>query len=292
MEIQLWNCNLDQVSTRNDQLYSQLNDEIRARHLSNEFFTFETCLRRIWLRVTHSGLSATEHSFSIEPNFKGAEAYKFLLSVLCGLESPFLGETEVFGQFKEQSRHASHVFESLFKNIFADVKYIRSNCLRGLGSQSYGGISRSILRNSKSVCVIGAGVLGKELVLWLKTEILELHWFARTEREMNGHTVLGLDKLKSMAVQNLIIAAPVTNEELIFLEHQNVHKILDFRAETSYAGNARETFSFAKIKSLAESNGQKKEQVRTEAHLLMDKLVKNRELQARVRPQGWDDLCG
>src|SRR4051794_17953925 len=50
-----------------------------------------TCLRSL----AFGGTPETGDEYYLQ-----GEAYRFLLEVVCGLKSPIVGETEVFGQFK------------------------------------------------------------------------------------------------------------------------------------------------------------------------------------------------
>src|SRR5438045_3448988 len=62
---------------------------------------WQTCLRKI----AFGGAEALG-SIQIETGdqiLSGSEAYQFCLEVICGLHSPLVGETEVFGQFKNAS---------------------------------------------------------------------------------------------------------------------------------------------------------------------------------------------
>ncbi|HXM50499.1 MAG TPA: hypothetical protein VN956_21845, partial [Pyrinomonadaceae bacterium] len=76
---------------------------------------WQTCLRRIlFLNRFENGalIEAAENdalfSGSVEV-YRGREAFGFLLEVICGLNSPLLGETAVMGQFREFCAHAKFV---------------------------------------------------------------------------------------------------------------------------------------------------------------------------------------
>src|ERR1700733_2440707 len=66
-----------------------------AGSISAEAFLLDSCLRRVWIQRWNS---ETELAEGVRT---GAEAYAFLLRLICGLESRILGETDIFGQFKE-----------------------------------------------------------------------------------------------------------------------------------------------------------------------------------------------
>jgi glutamyl-tRNA reductase len=73
---------------------------------------WQTCLRRILFlnaRDNHDILEAIETEGLLPPIvevFRGEQAYGFLLEVICGLNSPIVGETAVMGQFKEFLQNA------------------------------------------------------------------------------------------------------------------------------------------------------------------------------------------
>ena len=73
---------------------------------------WQTCLRRILFLHSNDNravIEAAEVGKVVQPTvevFRGQEAYRFLLEVICGLNSPIVGETAVMGQFKEFSLQA------------------------------------------------------------------------------------------------------------------------------------------------------------------------------------------
>src|SRR5258707_12176494 len=141
---------------------------------------WQTCLRRILFlnRFENSALiEAAENdalfSGSIEI-YRGREAYGFLLEVICGLNSPLLGETAVMGQFREFCSHARFVdtpwgwfLRQLTANVLVDAKSVRHDHLQGIGSQSYGSLVRQHVKGTPTVAVLGAGKLAREILPWL-----------------------------------------------------------------------------------------------------------------------------
>src|SRR5262245_56244792 len=101
---------------------------------------WKTCLRRILFLNTNENcalIEAAESGQLLEPTvevFRGQDAYRFLLEVICGLNSPIVGETAVMGQFKEFSLHAKFAktpwgsfLRRLFSQVLLDAKRIRHN---------------------------------------------------------------------------------------------------------------------------------------------------------------------
>src|SRR5262245_56556396 len=102
---------------------------------SPDALVWETCLRSIAFTSSLPPVCDKDEIFSQQ------RAYQFLLEVICGLHSPVVGETEVFGQFKNFTkqwleRDPGRI--SLVQRLFSEAKEIRSLYLRNLGTQSYG----------------------------------------------------------------------------------------------------------------------------------------------------------
>ena len=65
---------------------------------SESTLVWATCLRQIYFSDLHEDLNFKPQAG--DEIYMGLEAETFLAEVLCGLKSPLIGETEVFGQFK------------------------------------------------------------------------------------------------------------------------------------------------------------------------------------------------
>src|SRR6058998_3280093 len=104
---------------------------------------WRTCLRE----VTFADHGAGEARALIE-----GDAYRLLLEILCGLQSPMLGETQVMGQFKAflASLGPDHGWlNRLGQRLLADAREIRTRYLQGLGSRSYGSAVRRYVAASQ-----------------------------------------------------------------------------------------------------------------------------------------------
>jgi hypothetical protein len=107
----------------------------------------------------------------------GVDAYAFLLRLASGLESEVVGETNVFGQVKKawadyEATGGPHARElrPLMHRLFEDTKLVRSTHLQNLGSGSYGGLLRTLLRArpvSGPVLLVGAGDMAMSVSPWL-----------------------------------------------------------------------------------------------------------------------------
>jgi len=227
--------------------------------------------------------------------YSGEAAYRFLLEVACGLKSPIVGETEVFGQFKtfcQQWVKLEPKRAPLIQRLLSDTKSIRSEHLLNMGVQSYGSWVRSRLRDQR-VHILGSGQLVSEIYPYL----------AKQNRDVTLH-VRNLARgpeapkrlLESQAFDSgaLIIAAPMTATEIReWLNGKTPTQIIDLRdTSTDDALNLSSETSklrciFKEIEKTKAVLAPRLETIRAE---IRDRAVKAAQ-QSQIRPQGWDDLC-
>ncbi len=144
----------------------------------NDAFFLETCQRLLWVFPASPVFS--ENLPLHAELLTGPHAYAFLLRTACGLESKISGETEIFGQLKiawqeySKKKHSFQIFlSSWFQRLFEDTKEIRARCLQNLGSNSYGGLIRKLIRTRsinpslEPVLVVGAGQVAQSILPWL-----------------------------------------------------------------------------------------------------------------------------
>jgi len=107
---------------------------------------------------------------------RGADAYRFLLQLACGLESEIAGETEIFGQIKQAWRdyEAVHADEARtlrpwMQRLLQDTKEVRSEHVVGLGSATYGSLVRRLLGGTLTgpTLLLGAGQLAETILPFL-----------------------------------------------------------------------------------------------------------------------------
>ena len=279
---------------------------------------WQTCLRRILFlnRFENSALiEAAEgdalFSGSIEV-YRGREAYGFLLEVICGLNSPLLGETAVMGQFKEFCSHARFLdtpwgwfLRQFTTNILADAKRVRHDHLQGIGSQSYGSLVRQHLKGMPTVAVLGAGKLAREILPWLigktSARLFYRNW-QHAKDLLNEYPELLLDQYANddagwlQEKTGLVIAAPLTASHVadwVRLQNTTFSKCLDLRGDAS-ADPIMLPIPVIKLSELFDA-------LRSERHRLESRveaareavqlLVQRQTLQAQFRPFGWEDLC-
>jgi len=124
---------------------------------------------------------------------RGAEAYRFLLQLACGLESEIAGETEIFGQIKQAWRdyEATHAAEARalrpwMQRLLQDTKEVRSEHVVGLGSATYGSLVRRLLGGTLRgpTLLLGAGQLAETILPFLDTGEVRV-WNRGRERAHN-----------------------------------------------------------------------------------------------------------
>lgn len=212
----------------------------------SQWIKWETCLRQIYFGFPENLPSDSPDDVE---TYQGKEAYEFCLHTVCGLKSPMLGETEVWGQFKALFRdfdYASHTFgkplRRFIDHVFSDTKMIRHLHLTGLGSQSYGSLARRLLRGSEEINIVGSGLLVKDMLPWLVKETPKIRLVCRSIEK--GFERLDELKVRPAASQvvnlshsseldlrgSLIIAAPIEAEWLNQnMQLSNIQKVVDLR---------------------------------------------------------------
>ena len=273
---------------------------------------WQTCLRRIVLLHKSESAALTADLPAGSETYEGQDAYNFLLEVICGLQSPLLGETAVMGQFKEFCATARFPMNEwgaflrrMTSDLLVDAKRVRCRHLEGLGSQSYGGMVRQHLKGIPSVMVLGAGQLAEEILPWIvgKTDVTVC---ARTPERAKGlleqHCEIQLTQFTLEAAQTedrptaIVIAAPLKASavaEWIALQSTPFVKVLDLRGEaetdplTCSLPVIRLSEMFAAVKNdrpkLAARVAAARDEIRKAAQRLIE--------QAQFRPFGWEDLC-
>jgi glutamyl-tRNA reductase len=197
-----------------------------------DVFRLDSCQRWIWIGC--GDLGKFKNPVQV---FTGVEAYRFLLSVACGLESEVVGETDIFGQLKDAWKAASlggvrnaDELGRWFQRIFEDTKDIRSRFLQNVGGHSYGSLARLLIkeihpeaRELGPLLLIGAGKIAlaiapyfcdRELLIYnrstdkaeeLRLELSKLHPQARI-------TVLVDESEGWERAQDVVVCVPYHHE--------------------------------------------------------------------------------
>ena len=285
--------------------------------LPGGYWHFVTCLRSIVISESPETLEILEpYEF-----YRGREAYRFLLEVICGLHSPMFGETEILGQFKdfvsENKRGFSSEIVCIVDHLLQEARKIRKEYLQNLGCTSYGSLLRKHLRfTDRDIHIIGAGSLSQDILPWLAkskgmicvyTRDIQSYRFL-TKKYGNlvlktldclgetgtgdcSETPLELEK-KTKARGILVVAAPLTSGW--FNENIRVgsfERIYDLRGESGV-----DPLCFPNVIPLETlfSNIEKNKREILSVKKSVFQSIKNRTLevhpQEKQRPFGWEDL--
>ena len=279
---------------------------------------WQTCLRRILFLNANDNrdlIEAVDGGNLIPPTveiFRGQQAYAFLLEVICGLNSPIVGETAVMGQFKEFLLNAKfpktswgNFLRQLVTNLMIDVKCVRARHLQGIGSQSYGGLVRHHVKGMAVVAVLGSGKLAREILPWLigktKVRVFYRNWqhakdllqeYPEVELAQYADRETGWEQAEA----GLVIAAPMKADDVARwsqMQGASFTKCLDLRGEAATDPVALPT-PVIKLHELFEALRAERERLSEHveaARAEIKQLVQRQSQQAQFRPFGWEDLC-
>jgi glutamyl-tRNA reductase len=273
--------------------------------LPERTLVWKTCLRQIAFVTEVSADFALDEG---DEMYTGSEAFAFLLEIVCGLHSPVVGETEVFGQFKTFSATAleDEIFmtpglRSFFQSVILAAKTLRAEHLVGLGSQGYGSLVRKLSKTEPAVTLMGSGQLVEEILPWLaKQKKLQVvcRTPAKAARFLEKYPELqiaGSDQ-NSALYSCVVIAAPLTDQELLsWLESHpgRIKKVLDLRGELQNP-ELFKNYQFIGLKDFFASIEQNKQDLSHKVVTLKEVVQrKAQEYYERslYRPYGWEDLC-
>ena len=281
--------------------------------IRTHWFFWQTCLRQIALgdeaHFEPAYLRAGDEVY------RGDAAYRFLLETICGLHSPLLGETEVYGQFKNAvaafaipaSPFGSQL-KRFFRSLFEDAKEIRNAHLVDLGSQSYGSVLRREIKGLRRIHIIGAGQLVEEIIPWLQKDGTSIRVHCR-DTQKASRTLAAFPQVEICALEEerafdgmeaLIIAAPVTAQAtaqwMDARAAQKLEFVADLRADSGLDRLVIPTTSapvldldqvFSKI-SANQALLAKRKAAALEA---VEAKVSERGAHVEYRPFGWEDVC-
>ena len=279
---------------------------------------WQTCLRRILFlnRIENSALiKAAKNDASVSGSvevYRGREAYGFLLEVICGLNSPLLGETAVMGQFREFCAHARFpntpwgwFMRQFTSDVLVDAKRVRHDHLQGIGSQSYGSLVRQHVKGMPTVAVLGAGKLAREILPWLigktSARLFYRNW-QHTKDLLNEYPELQLDEYSNddagwqQEETGLVIAAPVRAAEVerwVRLQSTTFSKCLDLRGDAA-ADPITLPIPVIKLSELFDALRTERQRLEGRVEVArgaIQQLVQRQAHQAQFRPFGWEDLC-
>ncbi len=260
--------------------------------------TFQTCLRLIQLRWGDEDV-AVPAGFD---HYTGEKAYQFLLEIICGLHSPVVGETEVFGQFKnfKAKESFSYALQVVVDNLIADTKKIRDQYLKDLGGQSYGSVVRKCAKEYRTVAFIGAGQFTQELLPWVYKEGKVVTVYARDiekaktlQERYPRISIVAIDTETEITADMVIVAAPLKAERIQQLVSAKTSFVLDLRGECRLDACTRfsQYMTLDQVFRIIESNQKQILTAKYQALEEISNLTLKRSLFEVMRPFGWDDIC-
>jgi glutamyl-tRNA reductase len=275
-------------------------------------FSFMTCLRHIVIAdIEHAADIAAQAIGENDHILRGEEAYTLILEIICGLHSPLVGETEVYGQFKNAvsafktpATPWGMLLAKTFKALFEDAKKIRDQHLKDLGSQSYGSVLRREVKGLRSVHILGSGHLVQEILPWINKDGISIVIHCRNPEKARETLGALSGKAKFASIEErfalsdadaLVIAAPVASEWIRSWVPQDAKPrlIADLRADSGTDVLAE----FSRVLQLGEfmtrlSQNQTHIQERKGAALsAVARAASDRARTVENRPFGWEDVC-
>jgi glutamyl-tRNA reductase len=236
------------------------------------------------------------------------DAYRLLLEILCGLQSPMLGETQVMGQFKAFLSGLGPDqawLNRLGQRLLADAREIRTEFLQGLGSRSYGSAVRRYLASCHRAVLIGTGKLAAEVLPFLGDAGRSVDQWGRAQEQLPSnldlrnwtyHTLDDVDAFSMSAASTvLIIAAPVHSDLVsrIAARYTSLQCVIDLRGELGSAPlqvRAPIVTLQALFARMSAASGSAARQVDAAREDIASRS-RRYELRDELRPFGWDDLC-
>ncbi|MDB6024360.1 MAG: Glutamyl-tRNA reductase [Verrucomicrobiales bacterium] len=159
---------------------------------------------------------------------EGEEAARHLFSVISGLDSMVLGETEITGQVKHAYQTAQEagltgrVMNCLFQKALQTAKEVRTRTLVGRGATSVGSVAVQLADKifdaklgEKTVMIIGAGKMGEACVRHLakkgaRSVIVSNRSIERAQdlaKEFNGRAVRLDDCKDALAEADIVVSS-------------------------------------------------------------------------------------
>jgi len=272
-------------------------------NLPSQNLVWKTCLRQIAFLPQNVVEVPFEEGDEI---FSGQEAFAFLLEIICGLRSPIVGETEIFGQFKtfaslalENQNSLTLPLRGLFQSLIQTAKSVRAEHLVGLGSQGYGSLVRKLSKKDSAITLLGSGQLVEEILPWVakeKTLQLVCRQPIKAHRLAEKYPSLKIDALATVEEVHatLVVAAPLTDAELLaWLQTRSVQKILDLRGELENPELFKD-YQFIGLKDVFKNIEENKKDL-SQRVITLKGVVQSRAQEyferSLYRPYGWEDLC-
>lgn len=271
----------------------------QAANAASSWPIFRTCRREIAF-VDRNGAAPADAELLI-----GEAAYVHLLQVICGLDSPMVGETEVMHQFRvfvDGLAPEHQALQVLGRRLLADARTVRAQHLSGLGSRSYGSAVRRHVRGCDRVAIIGTGMLCQEVLPFVADDRRLVDVYGRKETFASTLASVCYHRLDQAAAHDsieghtaLVIAAPIGAALIarVARRYPGLACVIDLRGET----DAEAVPPVAPIVSLADvfSEMQRAAQAADRrvaaAKVEIARCARAFATRAVLNPSGWHDLC-
>ena len=259
---------------------------------------WRTCVREIAFVDAAGDLPAAAEIWHDE------EAYARLLAVVCGLDSPIVGETEVLHQFKvfaEGLPSDAREWRELCRSVLADARAVRASHLVGLGSRSYGSAVRRYVRSCAHVAVLGTGMLAREILPFVADEGRSVDLWGRRDACPIPNAPANYRRLDATLAESpnrecaIVVAAPIGSAMIaaVAANYRNVEVIIDLRSEGAHdrapaiAPVVALADIFAEFDRAAAMTSTRVAAARHDISRCARAFV----TRAKLNPSGWHDLC-
>jgi glutamyl-tRNA reductase len=159
---------------------------------------------------------------------EGEEVAKHLFSVVSGLDSMVIGETEIAGQVKsaydaaQQARLTGRMTNKLFQTALATAKEVRTHTAVGRGAVSVGSVAVELAEKifdkdlaGKTIMIIGAGKMGEACVRHLakkgtRSVLVSNRSFERAQglaADFGGRAIRFDDCLGAMVEADIVVSS-------------------------------------------------------------------------------------
>lgn len=299
-------------------------------------FHLDTCQRSLWV-FNSEGLAEPFNEVDFKADgcgieiFQGLNAYLFLLRTAAGLESEVLGETDVFGQFKDAWRKAERLGNAFcldlapwIQRVFEDTKEIRTRYLHHLGGSSYGSLVRKLIKNQvskRSISLIGAGkiaqsvapfLLDSELWLWNRDSsrlaVIYRELLARSHHGVLNFNPMSNDSPSQLEEEkvwrdaaHIVVCIPLDEERDVQrlawfkkggLENRSIVHLGGMKKSCGLWNSLPQFYCLDDVFALQNSLGNVRSVQITQAERACEERAKLRALGVSLSiPHGWEDLA-
>jgi glutamyl-tRNA reductase len=256
---------------------------------------WSTCLREV-------AFVPDADDTTVDQVLTGEEAYALVLEIVCGLQSPMVGETEVQAQFKsflsslDPSTHAWLL--RLGQRVLADAKAIRHEYLQGIGVGGYGHLALRHAAGSR-LAIVGAGALARDILDHAEPGRAIDVWRRKGSDLPLGNgacRLLRIEDAPTLPQQSgstsIIVAAPVAADALdrIAACYPQLVDVVDLRARDEVTVLDRPVPRTTLLEMLAGAETGRLQPVAS-ARAAIRARARDFSVCRQLRPFGWDDLC-